>query len=463
MKPIFRFRTSLFITLLTGLLGLTSAAGAEPNRSHPDVIHTPDWLRSSVVYQIFPRNFSVQGDLNSITTRLDELEDLGVNILWLMPINPIGEKMKKGSLGSPFAVRDFYAVNPDLGTADDLKRLVQSAHEHRMKVILDIPGGHTAWDSVMMETPEFYRKDAEGNIIPRNPAWKDVAALDYENDDLRRYMIDVLKFWEREFDVDGFRCDVSFAVPGDFWKTVRRELKEINPEVILIADADARPSLLLESFDMDNSWPLLYALNRVMTGLSSADLLRSSWENTRQQFPKGAVHLRFSDSQREPRAVARFGMAGALAAQVLMLSIDGVPLFYNGMEVGDATESADPALFEKMPVFWNPSGRPPLREVYRSLIKLRRESAAFQNDDVAWLTNTASESVISLMRQDENDQFVVLLNLSSGKQSGSVELTNAGGFEQVGIDGVPKLANNPFPDFRLGGYDWRIYHRTVPE
>jgi glycosidase len=463
MKPTTRFHTLLLFALLAGSLGFSQTVEAQTGQADAIGPPTPEWVRSSVVYQIFPRNFSQAGDLNSITVRLDELEDLGVNILWLMPIHPIGEKMRKGSLGSPYAVRDFYAVNPDLGTPGDLKRLIDAAHKRDMKVVLDFVAGHTAWDSVMMETPDYYRKDSAGNIISPNPEWTDVAALDYENEALRRYMIDVLKYWEREYDVDGFRCDVAFTVPTDFWESAREELMEINPEVIMFADANATPELLAKAVDMDDSWPLFYALNRVISGASSAEFLRSSWENTRQQFPEGALHLRFSDSQPEPRAVARFGMQGALAAQALMLSLDGVPLIYNGMEVGDATESADPALFEKSPVVWNPTGRPPLRNIYRDLIKLRRSCSAFHNDEVIWLTNNTPEEVVTLMRMDDKDEFVLVVNLSSRPRAGSVEVAHASEFEPVNIDGMPELADNPFPDYRLGGYGWRLYRRSLTD
>jgi glycosidase len=463
MNPTFSKTAFLWITLLTGLIAVNPVRAADASGAAATVHKSPDWLASSVVYQIFPRSFSTEGDFNAITARLDELQDLGVDILWLMPIHPIGEKMKKGSVGSPYAVRDFRAINPDYGTDEDLRRLVDEAHKRKMRVVLDIVTGHTSWDSVLMARPEFYKKDVDGRIMQPNPAWTDVAALDYANDELRRYMIDTMKYWVMEYGVDGFRCDVAFAVPIDFWKTVRKELTELNPEVILLADADAKPALLLEAFDVDNSWPLLYALNRVMSGHSRADLLRSSWENTRQQFPEGALHLRFSDGQPEPRAVARYGVHGALATQVLMLMLDGVPLFYNGMEVGDATESADPALFEKVPVFWNPAGRPPLRDIYRDLIKLRKQHTAFHNDEVLWLPNTVPGEVVSFMRQDDKDAFVILVNLSSRLATGSVELPSSEGFKPVSIKGVSNLGADDLPTFRLGGYEWRIYHKAESE
>jgi cyclomaltodextrinase len=451
-----------FIALmLTGWFAFSQVIGAPTNAPSAGARKSPDWLRKAVVYEIFPRNFSREGDFNAITARLDDLKALGVDVLWLMPIHPIGQQMKKGTIGSPYAVRDYYAINPDYGTTNDFKQLIAGAHQHGMKVILDIIAGHTSWDSVLMSHPEFYRKDKDGHIIPPNPDWADVAALDYENPNLRRYMMDTLKYWVKEFGVDGFRSDVAFPTATDFWEKARVELEQLNPEIVLLADANAEPGLLAKAFNMDNSGALNSALNRVMSGIAPAYLLDRSWENTRQQFPKGTLHLRFTDNHESVRAVTRFGLAGALATQVLMLTLDGVPLFYNGMEVGDATESADPALFEKLPVFWNPSGRPPLREIYRNLIKLRKEHPAFYNDDVIWLQNTASAEIVALQRKDDKDEFVILINFSSRMVSGTLELPGAEDFTLLKIDGVPVLPKSSLPEFRLDGYEWRIYRRAA--
>ena len=199
-------------------------------------------------------------------------------------------------------------------------------------------------------TARLDEHDTNGAVIPPNPAWTDVAGLDYSKPVVRRYMIDMMKYWLQDFGVDGFRCDVGPNVPLDFWEAARTELEKLNPQVIILADAGAKPELLTKAFDVDSSWGLVNALNSVMSSVTPASYLKDMWEHNDQQFPKGALHLRFSDSHEEIRAVARYGVTGALAAQVLMLTLDSVPLFYNGMEVGDATESADPALFEKAPV-----------------------------------------------------------------------------------------------------------------
>lgn len=448
-------------TLFAGVLMAASAAGAEAGSTNAIARQSPGWLRKAVMYEVFPRDFSAAGNFNAISARLDDLKNLGVDVLWLMPIHPLGEKLKKGAIGSPYCVRDFYAINPDYGTTNDFKQLVVQAHQRGMKVIMDVVAGHTAWDSVLMAHPEFYTKDAGGKIHPPYPDWTDVAELNYANQDLRRYMIEMLKYWVQNFAVDGFRCDTAFTVPVDFWEAARTELEKINPGVVIITDAGAKPLLLSKAFDMDYAGNFFETLNQVMTSEQPASLLADSWQHTREQFPAGALHLRFTDHHNMSRAVARYGLNGAQAAQVMVLLLDGVPLFYNGMEVGDATESADPALFEKMPVFWQPGGRPALRDIYRDVIKLRKQHEAFINSDVAWLTNSAPADVVSFLRHDAADEYLVLINLSNRRVSATVDLPNAGAFEPVKIAGRAGPVDIVLPEFHLNGFGWFIYHRTV--
>src|ERR1035438_3003313 len=169
MRHLITNQRSSKLTALVALLATAFAIFAtEPARTN---LCSPQWLREGVVYEIFPRNFSPEGNFDGITAHLDELKDLGVNILWLMPIQPPGQKMRKGTLGSPYAVRDYYAINPDYGTEADLKRLVTEAHKRGLKVIIDVVANHTAWDSVLMEHPEFYKQDASGKIIPPVKEW----------------------------------------------------------------------------------------------------------------------------------------------------------------------------------------------------------------------------------------------------------------------------------------------------
>ena len=451
-----------FAALVAGLFlaTLVSAGASDRDVAGEHARISPAWLRESTIYELYPRAFSASGDFNGITARLDELKELGVNVLWLMPVQPIGEKLRKGTLGSPYAIRDYYAINPEYGTTNDFKRLVTEAHARGLRVILDIVANHTAWDNVMMKRPEFYKQDANGKVIPPVADWSDVAGLNYENAALRDYMVAMLKYWVKEFDVDGFRCDVAYMVPTTFWEQARAELDKLKPDLIMLAEA-SKPELLVNAFDLDYSWPLHGTLNKVLLEGAPASELRRSWEESQRQFPRGALHLRISDNHDEARAVARFGIRGALAAAALTFALDGVPLIYNGMEAGDATESGDPALFEKMPVFWKSKERPPLRETYRDLVRLRKQFAPLRNDRVVWLRNSNEADLVSIMRLDEKDELVILINLSNRPQVGWAEVQNANQFKPLKIAGAPDATSDGFPLFRLNGFEWRIYHRVV--
>ena len=442
--------TGLFVCLLSPAAPAQSAAAART---------APPWLRDGIVYEVFPRDFSATGNLDGVTARLDELKNLGVTIIWLMPIHPIGVEQRKGSYGSPYAARDYYAVNPDYGTMDDLKRLVSEAHQRGMKVILDIVLLHTAWDSVMMSHPEFYKHDASGKIIPPVPEWDDVAGLNYQNPDLRKYLIAMLKYWIQEADLDGYRCDTASMVPTSFWEQARAELAKTKPDIMMLAEAD-KPQLLTNAFDIDYAWPLLNKVRDVLGKSAPASEIRDTWQRDVSRYPRGSLRLMMSDNHDQARAVACFGVPGALAASALMFTLNGVPLIYNGMEVGDATESGDPALFEKVPIFWQPKGRPPLREIYRDLIKIRKQYPAFRTDKVTWVNNSDDSELISFLRSDGKDEFLVTINLSSRPIAAKVDVERTGDFEPVKITGLQNSNTNPVGDLHLNGYEWRIYHRS---
>jgi glycosidase len=251
-------------------------------------------------------------------------------------------------------------------------------------------------------------------------------------------------------------------VPTDFWLEARAELKKIKPDIMLLAEA-SKSELLVQAFDIDYDWPLLAALNQVLINSAPASELQASWEESRRRFPRGTLHMRVSDDHDEARAVARYGIRGALAASVLMFTLDGVPLLYNGMEVGDATESGDPALFDKLTVFWHPKERPPLRNIYRDLIRLRKQYACFRNGDVTWLRNSDEADVVTFMRADDRDQFVVIINFSNRPIDTKMRERIPKGFEPVRIDGIPVPPADGLSRLHLNGFEWRIYHRVVPK
>ena len=468
-----KIKSGFVVVLLVALFSQYSIVAQQPG---PDVSKETarparDWVRDGVVYEIYPRAFSASGDFKGITAQLDRLKELGVTILWLMPIHPIGQEKKKGSIGSPYAVRDYYAINPAYGTVTDLKNLVREAHLRGLKVIIDIVANHTSWDSVLMKHPEFYKRDASGKITyPYD--WYDIAALDYSNQKLRRYMIDMLKYWVREFDLDGFRCDVAGELPTDFWEAARAELDQVKPDIFLLAEAH-KPDLLVRAFEADYSWPVHSALTEVLQGRRPATAIRDQWEREERQWPRGALHLRFIDNHDERRAIARFGEPATLAGAALMLTLDGVPLLYNGMEVGDTTESGAPALFERLPIFWPiAERRPEFPRFYKEMLALRHKSTALSRGSLKWLGNSGESHVVTFLRRSPREEMLVVINFSNSPFTGLVKDVAVAGFTDVGPNVAPPLPPDApappeenrkpkveLPAISLEAWGYRIFRR----
>jgi cyclomaltodextrinase len=455
MKP------KVYVTALILTAWLATGAGLAAQQPDPAIAalsarHSPDWLKSGVIYQIFVRSFSPSGDLNGVTARLDDLHSLGVNILWLMPIHPYGQLKKKGSLGSPYAVRDYYAIDPPLGSKDDLRRLVQEAHRRQMKVVIDIVANHTSWDSVMITHPEFYKKDKDGHVTSPYD-WADVAALDYSNEKLRRYMTDMLLYWIKEFDLDGYRCDAAGEVPTGFWEQARKELDALKPDIMLLAEAQ-KPELLKYAFDIDYAWPFLHTVDDVVMRGESATKVRDNVEQQSAFFPRGALHMRMSDDHDELRATTRYGFPGAIAASALMFTLDGAPLIYNGMEVGDSTQSGAPALFEPQKIFWGASQwHPEYPKFYAAMASMRREHPALQQGEIVWVHNSDEQHVVTFLRRSDAEEFLIAVNLSNTPFRGTVEARGED-WKEISLP-VSKPELSAIPSLSLNSFGARIFER----
>ncbi len=441
--------------VVLGTLLLAPLFGQQPP-AHP----VAEWIRAGVIYEINPRTFSASGDFRGIEQRLDDLRQLGVTILWLMPIHPVGQVKKKGSMGSPYAVQDYYAINPAYGRKEDFRGLVNAAHHRGFRVIIDIVANHTAWDNVLMKHPEFYKHDEKGNIIPPEPDWSDVAGLNYANPQLRAYMIEMLKYWVREFDLDGFRCDAAGSVPTDFWETARAELTKIKPDIIMIAEAN-KPELLVKAFDLDYAWPFHSTLTDVLENGSPATALIDEWTRERQRYPQGATEMRFADNHDEKRAIARFGERGALAASALVFTTDGVPMLYNGMEVGDTDESGAPALFENLPIFWQISERRPnFLPFYKQMIALRKAHPALQQGETEWVRNSSPERVLTFFRRGGGEEYFVAINVSNRPFTGVAEAPTGEYRDETPGLAASKRGAITLPALALGAWDFRIFRKV---
>ncbi|HTP81025.1 MAG TPA: alpha-amylase family glycosyl hydrolase, partial [Bacteroidota bacterium] len=273
-----------------------------------------DWVKNGIIYEVYLRSFSPEGTIRGLEGRLDELKNLGVTILWLMPIHPVGALNRKGSLGSPYAVQDYYAINPEFGTLDDFKSLVRSVHDRGMRIIIDLVANHTSWDSeLLMEHPDWFKKNEEGAIVAPNPDWTDVAQLDYNNHELRKYMVEMMKYWVRDIGIDGYRCDVAELVPTDFWEVARRELDKIRP-VLMLAEGTI-PEHHIEAFDLSYSWNLYAAMDKVVNGKTPARIFDELLMNEGYEFPAGSLRMRFNTNHDKNAwdnpAVVKFTRQGA--------------------------------------------------------------------------------------------------------------------------------------------------------
>lgn len=370
-----------------------------------------DWVRDAVIYEVYLRSFSKEGTLKALEKRIPELKQLGVTVVWLMPIHPVGELNRKGTLGSPYAVQDYYAVNPEFGTLEDFKSLVKTVHREGLRIIIDLVANHTAWDSKLVEEhPEWLTKNEEGAIVSPNPDWTDVADLDYDNHELRKYMIEMMKYWVRDVGIDGYRCDVSELVPTDFWDTARRELEKIRP-VIMLSEGTF-PEHHVTAFDLTYSWNLYDALGKVVSGSTQARVFDDLLRHESYQFPKGSLRMRFNTNHDknawEAPAVEKYSPQGSKATALMMFTYPGIPLIYNGEEAGNNKKLN---LFEKVNIDWNKGKE--FRDFYTMLALLRREHEALRVGTYASLRNTGGPKLYSFVRQTASDTVIVILNLSA--------------------------------------------------
>ncbi len=388
--------------------------GSDRFRPVPQVQLThPEWTRAATLYQINTRQFTPEGTFAAAEAHLPRLAELGVSILWVMPVQTIGEVNRKGSLGSPYAVRDYYEVNPEFGTMADFRHFVDAAHGLGLKVILDWVANHTAWDNELVRRhPEWYARDWKGDFCP-TPwwDWDDIIDLDYSHQGLREYMGAAMAHWVREADLDGFRCDVAGHVPTDFWEAVRQELEEIKA-VFLLAEWEQR-DLHTRAFDATYAWSWNEAMHDVAMGRKDANALRVFYAWNDRSWPWDIMRMMFTTNHDhnswEGTEYARFGEM-LESATVLSFVGEGMPLIYNGQEAGNERQLA---FFERDPITWQEH---PMNERYRRLVELKTDTSCLWN--AGWgarmvnVTNSAESQVISFTRSDKASAVFGVFNLS---------------------------------------------------
>ncbi len=416
---------------------------------------TPDWAYNKTIYEVNLRQFSEEGNFEGFRKHLSRLKELGVGILWFMPIHPIGELNRKGSLGSYYSVKDYLAVNPEFGTLDDFKNLVNEIHSMGMYVIIDWVANHTAWDHPWTKYhPEFYNKDKDGNFIPPVDDWSDVIDLNYDNKELWREMIDALKFWVTECDIDGYRCDVAGMVPTDFWIEARKELDKIKP-VFMLAEWDT-PEMHL-AFDMTYDWNMHKTMNDIAKGKKNISDLIQHIKKDRANYPDFAFRMQFTDNHDENSwngtVFERLGDAAESFAALTFL-IPDMPLIYSGQEAGLNKRLS---FFEKDLIDWKEHK---FFELYKSLIELKKYNellhGGIQGGALEFIPNNNQQNILSFVRVKDENILLAVFNLSETPSEVSLNDKRLSGKyenfltkENIKIDESIQI--------NLDKWDWKIF------
>ncbi len=371
-----------------------------------------EWSRNANIYEVNIRQYTEEGTLTAFMEHLPRLKAMGVDILWIMPVFPVGELNRKGSLGSYYAVKDYKDINPEFGNIQDFKNLVKEAHALGMYVILDWVANHSAWDNPWAaEHPEWYQRGDDGNFVSPFD-WSDVIAFDYNNPVMRDSMIDALKFWITEADIDGYRCDVAGMVPTDFWDRARDEMNAIKP-VFMLAEDEDNPDLLRKAFDMNYGWKLHHMMNDIAKGEKNASEIWGNLDWNNNTYPSHAYRMYFITNHDENSwngtVKERMGEAGKAFA-VLSYTLPGMPLIYSGQEAGNEKRLR---FFEKDTIDWN---QVVYEDFYTTLNKLKKENPALWNGEsgghLEALSRGNHDQVFAFSRVKDDHKVLCLINLS---------------------------------------------------
>lgn len=453
---------AIYVTALAAILCACQPVSQAVDASAPKIessVQSPDWTKDAVIYQINTRQYSQAGTFKAVEADLARIKSLGVNILWFMPIHPIGEAKRKGTMGSPYAVKDFQAINPDLGTLEDFKSLVDAAHAMDMKVIIDWVANHTAWDNFLItEHPEYYTRNEKGEMQhPPDTDWYDVADLDYSQDGLRDYMTESLLYWVRDVGIDGYRCDVAGMVPTDFWNSVRPKLYAIKP-VFMLAEWQ-EPELHEKAFDASYAWRWKEIMQDIVKGKADATDLAGYYADYQSQWPGAAMRMVYTENHDQNTWDGTTGeIYGEAFEAALALSFagDGIPLIYNGQEGGNQKRLE---FFEKDVIEWREH---PHQDLITKLTALKENHSVLWNgtwgEPLQQLTTSHPKEVFSFVREDKKSAILTVLNLSgkavdvsfSGRiPKGSYKAFDSG--ETVKLTSKTNLSLQP--------WEYRIYIR----
>ena len=449
-------RLWLFIGATPLLAGCRSAASTAASPTSA----APSWSRSAVLYEVNVRQYTPEGTFAALDSRLPHLDSLGVDVLWIMPVQPIGKLNRKGSLGSYYSVSDYKAFNPEFGSAADFRGFVNDAHRHGKRVVLDWVPNHTSFDHVWVTRhPDWYVHRPDGSISNardnenHETDWTDVAELDYDKPAMRREMIADMRWWLDSMSIDGFRCDVAGGVPMDFWREARRALTAVKPDLFMLAEAE--DPKLHAAFDMTYGWELHHLMNDVAQGKKPTADLDAYFARQDSLYPRTAYRMYFTSNHDENSwngsEFERMG-ANALPMYVLAATVRGsMPLLYTGQE---ASLKKRLRFFEKDTVDW--SG-PSLAPFYHALFDLKHREPALANGAFGGtqttLRTTGGDRAYAFERVKGNNVVVVALNFGDAPVKAAYQaLSGAGRFTDWFSKAAVSLPTNGTIDIPAHGY-----------
>lgn len=408
-----KIRLFLVVLSFIAFISFTSFKQQNVKTTEPFKIVHPEWVYNATIYEVNVRQYTHEGTFKAFETHLPRLKELGVDILWFMPVHPIGEVNRKGSLGSYYSVKDYLGINPEYGTMDDFKEVVNKAHELGMKVIIDWVANHTSHDAVLMkEHPDWYVHDSKGKVVSPFD-WTDVAKLDYGKKELRDYIVNAMKFWIQDVGIDGFRCDVAAEVTTDFWNDARKELDKIKP-VFMLAEA-SKPELQQFAFDADYDWDFHHTMNQIAQGKQSVNDLEKCLLKTIATYPKNTIKMNFITNHDENSwngtEFERMGDAVKTFA-ALSFVMPGLPLIYTGQEVGFNRRFN---FFDKDEIIWKDSLN--LTPFYKRLIELKRNNSVLaageKGADIFRIKSSNDSSIFAFTRKNDKEKIFAVFNLSN--------------------------------------------------
>jgi glycosidase len=391
----------------------------------------PEWSKNAVMYEVNVRQFTPEGTFLAFEEHLPRLKEMGVDILWFMPIQPISKKNRKGSLGSYYSVKDYKAVNPEFGTMDDFKELVKRAHEMGFKVMIDWVGNHTGWDNVWMKDhKDWYTQDSLGNVVSPVADWHDTADLNYNNQQMRQAMLDALKFWVKETDIDGYRCDFAGGVPTEFWEKARLSLDSIKP-VFMLGENQDQMDLLNKAFNVNYGWAFHHLMNQVAQGKKTAQAMDSLLVREDSVYPEKTYALQFTSNHDENSwngtEYERLGDAAKTMA-ILSFTVPGMPLIYTGQEAGLNKRLA---FFEKDSIDWS---NLEMQQFYQKLIELKKTQPALWNGEAGGqltiVNNNLPKQVLAFTREKDNNQVLAVFNLSAQPVEVTLDLPKKANYQE---------------------------------